>query len=237
MTSTPELLIRILFFVSLLAVIAGCEVPESAQTEGATIEQRDLPEQQTDSTPEMLGSPGDTNSEEQASDSGDEVETPDVTEEDETFPSQEESSLPTSQDQEEDETGQRQEDTEEQIEDNVGQEVKQPDDEETAKEVLPAPVKIFEPLDHFEPLVKSSTSRYALETQHKIGSAVYDRPRAFVSSKESVASRCKAYGDAIAAQQAFLDKGGPDVDPLRLDPDGDGFVCGWNPEPYRRWLK
>ena len=53
MTSTPELLIRILFFVSLLAVIAGCEVPESAQTEGATIEQRDLPEQQTDSTPEM----------------------------------------------------------------------------------------------------------------------------------------------------------------------------------------
>ena len=35
------------------------------------------------------------------------------------------------------------------------------------------------------------------------------------------------------AQRAFLAAGGPDQDRLGLDPDGDGFVCGWSPLPYR----
>jgi hypothetical protein len=29
-----------------------------------------------------------------------------------------------------------------------------------------------------------------------------------------------------------LARGGPDKDPRGLDPDGDGFACGWDPAPF-----
>lgn len=51
-------------------------------------------------------------------------------------------------------------------------------------------------------------------------------------------SGCGRYRDAPeAAQRAFLEAGGPERDPHRLDPDGDGYACGFDPEPYRRLLR
>ena len=42
------------------------------------------------------------------------------------------------------------------------------------------------------------------------------------------------YADWVVEREAaFLAQGGPAVDPLGLDPDGDGFVCGWDPARYR----
>ena len=44
-------------------------------------------------------------------------------------------------------------------------------------------------------------------------------------------------GNALArieAKIAFLEAGGPKRDRKALDPDGDGYACGWDPAPYRR---
>ena len=87
-----------------------------------------------------------------------------------------------------------------------------------------------------EPLPSATTSAnlaaFARSTQHRIGQRVY--PRGASSRNTSKAARtCRSYGNPDEAQRAFLAAGGPDKDKLNLDPDGDGFVCGWSPEPYR----
>ena len=40
---------------------------------------------------------------------------------------------------------------------------------------------------------------------------------------------CAAYPTGIAAQRAFTSEGGPRVDRLGLDPDGDGYACSFRP--------
>ena len=45
----------------------------------------------------------------------------------------------------------------------------------------------------------------------------------------STRGNCAAFASPAAAQQAFISNGGPQRDPLGLDPDGDGRVCGWTP--------
>ncbi len=69
---------------------------------------------------------------------------------------------------------------------------------------------------------------FARSTTHNIGERVYKR-----KSRSSASKRCREYGNPDAAQRAFLAAGGPALDELRLDPDGDGFVCGWSPIPFR----
>lgn len=69
---------------------------------------------------------------------------------------------------------------------------------------------------------------FARTTSHNIGERIYPR-----SSRSSASQRCRKYGNPDAAQRAFLAAGGPVSDDLRLDPDGDGFVCGWSPIPFR----
>jgi hypothetical protein len=72
--------------------------------------------------------------------------------------------------------------------------------------------------------------RYALATSHPVGQQLYRRP----FGSEARASRaCRRYAGADLAQRAFLAAGGPERDRMGLDPDGDGFVCGWNPAPFR----
>lgn len=44
---------------------------------------------------------------------------------------------------------------------------------------------------------------------------------------------CRSYASVEAAQIGFIAHGGPERDPLGMDPDGDGLVCGWNPETWR----
>lgn len=70
-------------------------------------------------------------------------------------------------------------------------------------------------------------ARYAAATGHNPGTRVWQR------RGTSNPQACAAYADAAAAQTAFIMRGGPAQDPLGLDADGDGYVCGWTPAAYR----
>ncbi|QYK40553.1 MAG: hypothetical protein KF887_14145 [Paracoccaceae bacterium] len=71
---------------------------------------------------------------------------------------------------------------------------------------------------------------FALSTTHAPGTPMYRRS-AF-GSRDPFAN-CGKFASPDLAQEAFLSAGGPERDPQRLDPDGDGFVCGWDPRPFR----
>lgn len=70
---------------------------------------------------------------------------------------------------------------------------------------------------------------YAQQTTNAVGDRQYAR-----SALSGVRSGCGRYRSADDAQRAFLAAGGPAQDPQRLDPDGDGFACDWDPTPYRQ---
>ena len=71
---------------------------------------------------------------------------------------------------------------------------------------------------------------FALRTNHGVGQQRYNRsPLTLRSHSQS----CAAFPNADRAQEEFLRRGGPERDPLNLDPDGDGFACNWSPEPFR----
>lgn len=74
---------------------------------------------------------------------------------------------------------------------------------------------------------------FASQTTHAVGEKRYSRSINPFRSR----GRCARYPSPDAAQRAFLAEGGPERDPLNLDPDGDGFACGWDPEPYRRLVQ
>ncbi|MBA4489567.1 hypothetical protein [Paracoccus sp. S1E-3] len=69
-------------------------------------------------------------------------------------------------------------------------------------------------------------TRYAQSQRHAPGTAIY--PRAGGSAAEA-ARACARFPNPNASQLQFLASGGPQQDPLGMDPDGDGFVCGWTP--------
>ncbi len=71
---------------------------------------------------------------------------------------------------------------------------------------------------------------FALLVSHLVGQKVYSRSP--FGRGKSVAN-CARFASVDLAQDAFLKAGGPDRDKLRLDPDGDGYACGWNPAKYR----
>jgi hypothetical protein len=71
---------------------------------------------------------------------------------------------------------------------------------------------------------------YALATRHEPGVKIYQR---FPIRLRSPAAACAAFASNDLAQEAFLARGGPERDPLGLDPDGDGYACGWDPRPFR----
>ncbi len=79
--------------------------------------------------------------------------------------------------------------------------------------------------DSFDDIV-----RYALATNNSVGQPVYSRSG---GSADRAARACARYDGPNDAQQAFLNSGGPQRDSRGMDPDGDGFVCGWNPAPFR----
>ena len=70
---------------------------------------------------------------------------------------------------------------------------------------------------------------YALATTHGVGQPQYQRG-GFGSNPERA---CAKFPSPDLAQQAFLERGGPDRDRLGVDPDGDGFACAWDPRPFR----
>lgn len=71
---------------------------------------------------------------------------------------------------------------------------------------------------------------FARETTNAVGERVYRRPSI---RRTSSSSQCRKFSSADNAQRNFLANGGPQDDPLNLDPDGDGFACRWSPEAYR----
>ncbi len=72
---------------------------------------------------------------------------------------------------------------------------------------------------------------YALGTGNAVGEQIYRRGGIARDSRSARA--CARYPSPDLAQEAFLDRGGPERDRLNLDPDGDGFACGWDPAPFR----
>ncbi len=72
--------------------------------------------------------------------------------------------------------------------------------------------------------------RYAHQEQHAPGSNVYKRTGGSVLD---AGRTCSGYASSEIAQRAFIAAGGPILDPKGVDPDGDGFVCGWDPRPVR----
>lgn len=73
---------------------------------------------------------------------------------------------------------------------------------------------------------------YALTTSHPVGTKVYTRFG--LRGAKRAERNCRSYASADLAQEAFLKAGGPGRDRLGLDPDGDGYACGWDPTPFRR---
>ncbi len=71
---------------------------------------------------------------------------------------------------------------------------------------------------------------YALRTTNPKGVSLYRRSALNFQNHER---NCAQYPSADQAQIDFLARGGPQRDRLGLDPDGDGFACGWDPAPFR----
>ena len=72
---------------------------------------------------------------------------------------------------------------------------------------------------------------FALQTSHPRGTKLYRRS----FTRESTTRRnCAQYASPDQAQIDFLARGGPQRDRQGIDPDGDGFACGWDPAPFRR---
>jgi hypothetical protein len=80
----------------------------------------------------------------------------------------------------------------------------------------------------------ASIVQFALATSHAPGVQMYNRGGLFARDPLKT---CAKYASPDLAQEAFLAKGGPEKDKEGLDPDGDGFACGWDPRPFRNALK
>ena len=71
---------------------------------------------------------------------------------------------------------------------------------------------------------------YALQTSNRVGERIYTRSGVNLGFGRR---SCNTYPSPDKAQEAFLEAGGPRRDRYGLDPDGDGFACGWDPAPFR----
>lgn len=71
---------------------------------------------------------------------------------------------------------------------------------------------------------------YALATNHGLGERRYTRRPISAERHERA---CRAFRSGDLAQEWFLQNGGPGRDRQGLDPDGDGYACGWDPSVFR----
>lgn len=74
--------------------------------------------------------------------------------------------------------------------------------------------------------------QYALASAHPPGTQLYSRAGFNLKAKSQ--RNCAGFASPDLAQIAFLEAGGPERDRKALDPDGDGYACGWDPTPFRR---
>ena len=84
------------------------------------------------------------------------------------------------------------------------------------------------------PVVQGSAgpnlAAYALSATNGMGQQIYERGGFHLTDSGKA---CAKYISPALAQMAFLEKGGPRKDSLNLEPDGDGFACGWDPRPFQ----
>ncbi|WP_171101853.1 hypothetical protein [Ruegeria sp. HKCCD7255] len=73
--------------------------------------------------------------------------------------------------------------------------------------------------------------KYALSTSNPVGTQLYSRAGFNLQAKAQ--RNCARFPSADQAQIEFLSSGGPQRDRKGLDPDGDGYACGWDPTPFR----
>ena len=71
---------------------------------------------------------------------------------------------------------------------------------------------------------------YALSAPNRRGQEWYSR--SILTTQARFERNCASYRSPDDAQRDFLSRGGPERDPRGLDPDGDGFACGWDPAPF-----
>jgi hypothetical protein len=72
---------------------------------------------------------------------------------------------------------------------------------------------------------------FALATTNAVGQSVYRRSG--FNAEARFQRACARFTTPDEAQRTFLSRGGPERDPLGVDPDGDGFACFWDPAPFR----
>ncbi len=97
-----------------------------------------------------------------------------------------------------------------------------------------AQYQVIEPTDLPERTDSSQPNivNYALASSHPRGTRVYSRSGSNLIAKAE--RNCAGFASSNLAQAEFLSKGGPQRDRAGLDPDGDGYACGWDPAPFRR---
>jgi len=78
-----------------------------------------------------------------------------------------------------------------------------------------------------------SIVEFALSTSHAVGTKMYRRSP-IGNGAQRVDRNCAAYSSSELAQEAFLRAGGPEKDKLKIDPDGDGYACAWDPTVFRQ---
>ena len=71
---------------------------------------------------------------------------------------------------------------------------------------------------------------YALNAPNVKGQEWYSR--SILSGQGRFLRNCADYPTPDDAQRDFLARGGPERDRRGIDPDGDGFACGWDPAPF-----
>ncbi|KJZ19705.1 hypothetical protein [Loktanella sp. S4079] len=72
---------------------------------------------------------------------------------------------------------------------------------------------------------------YAINAPNVKGQEWYSR--SLLTTQGRYQRNCADYATADDAQRDFLARGGPERDRRGIDPDGDGFACGWDPAPFR----
>lgn len=105
----------------------------------------------------------------------------------------------------------------------------------TSPTALPAPVAVRPVRLEARPSQGGpNVVAFALATDHPVGTARYSRSD---PSAERAERACARFVSDDLAQESFLAAGGPEGDRLGMDPDGDGYACGWDPDRFRRAVR
>ncbi len=85
-------------------------------------------------------------------------------------------------------------------------------------------------LQEIEIDLETNIAVYARTTENVRGKKSYNR----LKRKKNGLDPCMRFIVKDDAQRYFLARGGPKKDLFGLDPDGDGFACDWDPEPFTK---